>query len=367
MNTTALDVSVVLPTYNEAKNLPVMIPAIIEALKNANINGEVIVVDDQSPDQTGNVSRLLAKTYAVQTIVRQERGLATAVLTGFNASKASVVVVMDADGSHPVNRLSEMIRPILDGKADITVGSRYMPGGEIDNWPVHRLIISKGASMLTRGITNMSDPTSGFMAIKRELTQTHTYNPVGWKIVLEIVVKTTPARLKEIPISFSDRIHGESKLTLKQNWEYLRHLRRLYAYRYQTLLQFLKFSLVGGSGVLIDMLIVALLKESLDFNIRLCAIFGFLGAVGSNYILNKFWTFKANNHQDFRKFVTFIGICSIGLSARIMVIHVLDSMYGTLLHYQLINLAGIVMASAINFWGSKRLVFSPRRPKTPLS
>ena len=119
--------SIVLPTYNEAASLPHTVPRIIEALQRAGIDGEIIVVDDDSPDGTAQVAHELGAQYPVRVIHRtEERGLATAVLAGFAASHAQVCVVMDADGSHPVEALGPLIAPVRDDEADITVGSRHL-------------------------------------------------------------------------------------------------------------------------------------------------------------------------------------------------------------------------------------------------
>ncbi len=141
---------------------------------------------------------------------------------------------MDADGSHPVEKLPEMIRPILDDRADLTVGSRHVTDGGIGQWPLHRRIVSKAAAMMTLGLTKMSDPTSGFMAIRRTFLQGLDLNPVGWKIVLEIVVKARTDRLIEVPFTFNDRELGESKMSLKEQWNYIKHLCRLYKFKMLT-------------------------------------------------------------------------------------------------------------------------------------
>ena len=227
-----LQVSVVVPTYCEAENLPVLVPSIWAALQAAGLRGEVIVVDDDSPDGTGDVARQLGRTYPVRVAVRRgERGLATAVLAGFAMSDALVVVVMDADGSHPVERLDDLIRPVLEDVADIVVGSRRLPGGAVQDWPWHRRLASWVAGLLSRNLTELSDPTTGFMAMRRSLLSQLDLDPVGWKIVLEVVFKARGARLLEVPITFLDRRSGKSKLSWSAQVDFVRHLIRLYRQR----------------------------------------------------------------------------------------------------------------------------------------
>jgi dolichol-phosphate mannosyltransferase len=227
-----LEVSVVLPTYREAETLPVVVPRICAALEAAGFRGEVIVVDDDSPDGTGDIARELGRAHPVRVLTRRgERGLAAAVLAGFAASDARVVVVMDADGSHPVERLDDLVRPVLDDAVDVVVGSRRIPGGAAEKWPWHRRLVSRVAGLLSQGLTELSDPTSGFMAVRRTLLAELELDPVGWKIVLEVVFKARGARLREVPITFSDRQLGESKLGWAVQAEFLRHLIRLHRYR----------------------------------------------------------------------------------------------------------------------------------------
>jgi len=225
-------ISVILPTYNEAPNIRRIVCAVTEIFRDEAIRGEVIVVDDNSPDGTARIAAELAGSCPVRVHVRTSgRGLARSIIEGFGLAQGEICVVMDADLSHPVEKIPDMIKPILEGTCDITVGSRYIDGGGNVDWPWFRRMISRGAALLARGVTALSDPTSGFMAVKKSLLQGVALDPLGWKIVLEVVVKTN-ARVLEIPIVFTDRELGESKLGLRAQVDYLRHLGRLYAYRY---------------------------------------------------------------------------------------------------------------------------------------
>ncbi len=232
-------VSIILPTYNEAENLKIIIPLIFDVLATNDLKGEVIVVDDNSPDGTAEVASSMKKDYPLQVHVRKnERGLSTAVMKGFELSKGSICVVMDADLSHPVKKLPEMIKPIYQGETELTIGSRYIEGGCAENWPFLRKFISIGAGLLSKGVVNLSDPTSGFMAFNKSILKNVKLDPVGWKIVLEVIVKADPHFI-EIPIIFRDRIKGESKLNLKAQFEYLHHLCRLYSFKLKKNIKYL--------------------------------------------------------------------------------------------------------------------------------
>jgi dolichol-phosphate mannosyltransferase len=232
-------VSVVLPTFNEIESLRVIIPRIFDTLRQANIQGEIIVVDDNSPDGTAAMAQTLAEGNPMLRVLKREneRGLATAVLAGFAMARSPVLVVMDADGSHPVEALPGMVETIASDRADIVVGSRHVPGGGSRDWPWFSRLKSRLAGSVARGLSGMTDPTTGFMAVRRDLVEKLELDPVGWKIVLEVVVKAGAARLAEVPIVFDDRELGSSKQSLHVAAQYLAHCLRLYHYR-----------LKGGTG-----------------------------------------------------------------------------------------------------------------------
>ncbi len=238
-------ISVIIPTYREAENLRLILPRVFHVLEQAGMEGEVIVVDDDSPDGTAETVRELARDYPVRVHVRRdERGLATAVMKGFELAGGDIVVVMDADLSHPGEKIPEMVRPILEDRCDITVGSRYVSGGGCDHWPLSRKLISRSSGLMARGVTKLSDPTSGFMAVRKAVLDKTVLDPVGWKIVLEVVVKTGQ-RVEEVPIVFADREKGQSKLNLRVQAEYMAHLMRLYHFRYRSLFEFVKFCITA--------------------------------------------------------------------------------------------------------------------------
>jgi dolichol-phosphate mannosyltransferase len=267
---------------------------------------------------------------------------------------------MDADLSHPVDKIPDMIKPIIEKRCDATVGTRYIEGGGKDKWPLIREIISKGAGFLAKGVTTLSDPTSGFLAIKKSMVETAKLNPIGWKIVLEVIVKANP-RIIEIPIIFTDRFKGESKLTFKVYIQYLRHLWQLYNYKYPITNQLLKFSLVGFSGLIIDTLILMGLVEQLSFDPRFASIFAFSGALSWNYLFNRIWTFKAGERVNIvYSYLSFVTVCLLGLGIRIVTMHILivNAGMGQGRWYICASIIGIALATISNFLGSKYVAFS---------
>jgi dolichol-phosphate mannosyltransferase len=354
-------ISIILPTYNEIDNIKIIIPKIAEILDKEGLKWEIIVVDDNSPDGTASLAEGFSERYPVKVFVRKlDRGLSKSVIKGFELSEGDICLVMDADLSHPIEKIPEMVKPIILNECDATVGSRNIPGGGSAEWPLFRRTISKIAGYMARGVISMSDPTSGFMAIRKGILDNIDIDPLGWKIVLEVIVKSQP-RIKEIPIMFSERKMGKSKLGIKAQLDYLHHLWRLYSFKYPGITQFIKFCLVGTSGIFIDTAVLICLVELAFFDPRLAAIFAFTAAVSWNYFLNRIWTFNyAAGTKISHTYIAFVIICMIGLGIRIGVMHLLIEYVGMDERpwYILASLLGIAAAMIFNFLGSKHLVFS---------
>ena len=354
-------ISVILPTYNEAENIRVIVPALSKVFEEENLEGEVIIVDDNSPDGTAEVAEGMMGRYPLRVHVRtKDRGLSRAVIKGFELAEGEICVVMDADMSHPVEKLPAMVRPIREERCDVTVGSRYIPGGGCETWPLFRRIISKGAGFLARGVTPLTDPTSGFMALRKGILTGAALDPTGWKIVLEVSVKTG-ARIREVPIVFKDRMEGESKLGFKAQIDYIRHLWSLYCYKYPGLAQFVKFCLVGLSGVFVDTLVLVAFVSLMSLDPRIAAIFAFAGAVSWNYIFDRLWTFESGRHTRIpHSYLIFVAICLIGLGIRIGIMHALIEYaeMGRSPWYVAASLIGILAATVFNFIGSKYIAFA---------
>ena len=227
-------ISIIVPTFQESANLRLLTGRIFTALQAASLSGELIIVDDDSRDGTDAVVDELAKTYPIRLVVRQnERGLSGAVLRGFEESRGDTLLVMDADLSHPPERIPAVVAPIRDGTADFVIGSRYVKGGKTVHWGWLRKLNSLVATWLAFPLARVRDPMAGFFSLRRKTwKQADRLNPIGYKIGLELLVKGRCRRVVEVPIEFSDRLHGQSKLTMRQQYLYLVHLARLYRYRF---------------------------------------------------------------------------------------------------------------------------------------
>ena len=224
-------VSVIVPTLREVLNLPPLLRRIAEVRAGHDLDLDVWVMDDDSRDGSADAVAQLELSW-VQFVARShDHGLARAALDGMRRARRDVVLIMDADLSHPPEAIVAMLRELQRG-ARAVIGSRYIEGGSTDaQWGWARWINSRIATLLARPLTDLADPMAGLFAMWRRDLDGAELDPVGYKIVLELIVKCGLSDVHEIPIHFVERRLGASKLTLRQQLLYLAHLRRLYAFR----------------------------------------------------------------------------------------------------------------------------------------
>jgi dolichol-phosphate mannosyltransferase len=219
------------PTFQEAANAPQLIARIAAVCSAANIAPELIIVDDDSRDGIDHIAPRAAPWARV--IVRTgQRGLASAALLGMHSAAHDTIIVMDADLSHPPEAIPALLAA-LDSGAEIAVASRFAPGGSTDaEWTPARRVNSAIATLLARPFTRLRDPMSGFFALSTPvLRRAGHLDPIGYKIALEIIVRARCTRIAEVPIHFTERRAGHSKLSIRVRLEYLRHLLRLAIFR----------------------------------------------------------------------------------------------------------------------------------------
>ncbi len=231
-----VDLSIIVPTYQEAENIKSLITRIAAALSGTRLTYEIIIVDDNSQDGSEQiVAELAAEGYPVGIITRiDERGLSSAVIRGFQEARGHVLVCMDADLSHPPEAIPRLLAALGEPQVTFALGSRYVPGASSDeDWGLYRWLNSKFATLLARPLTRVKDPMSGFFALPREVfEQAAPLNPIGYKIGLELLVKCNCRQVREIPIHFADRRAGQSKLCFKEQLNYIRHIKRLLDFEY---------------------------------------------------------------------------------------------------------------------------------------
>jgi dolichol-phosphate mannosyltransferase len=223
------DVSVVVPTYNEALGIEKLIAALTDVFKANGINGEIVIVDDNSPDGTGALVDSLAARYPARCVHRAGKlGLSSAVIDGWATCTSPIIGVMDGDFSHDPAIVPKLVKAIQNGECELAIGSRYITGGGITNWPWRRRITSRVAIALARPLTPVKDITSGFLFFKRSVIDGVTLDPIGFKIGLEVILKGKYKTVKEIPYVFTDRTAGTSKLNSGEIVNYLKQLSKMY-------------------------------------------------------------------------------------------------------------------------------------------
>jgi dolichol-phosphate mannosyltransferase len=343
--------TVIVPTYNESDNLPTLVERISAALPAS----EIVVVDDASRDGTAVVARELARRFPVRVVERfDERGLSTAVLRGMQEARTDLCVVMDADLSHPPEAIPKLVKAVQDG-ADVAVGSRYVPGGDIDEWPLFRRLASKAGTLLARPLTPVGDPMAGFFCLRKSLIAEIPLKPRGFKILLEILARTGTKNTVELPIHFEDRTAGASKFSSKERREFLRQVWTLYRDLNAWPLRLAKFLVTGALGILPDVAVLNLVVRALGGTPTQGAVAGWFVAMTGNYALNRVWTFRARQLPLLSSYLKYALGVLLGLGVKVAIMKAMPSW-----HYNLSNVAGIVVGTVFNYLASQLWAFARR-------
>ena len=232
-NNQVIDLSIILPTYNESLTIEKMLDAIVAAVP-PKINTEILVIDDDSPDGTSKiVDSYIQKSKRIISFRihtrKNKRGLSSAVIDGISLACGKFVLVMDSDFSHPPQMISTMYYELVNNDLDIVVGSRYVKGGKYEEWPLTRKLISKignGLAGLCLGL-DVKDSMTGLFALKKDLIKNLSFEAIGYKILLEILVKTKGAKVKEVPFVCINRQEGSSKFSFSIINDYFKLLKIL--------------------------------------------------------------------------------------------------------------------------------------------
>ena len=211
------NVSVIIPTYNERENIKKLIPNIEKLLLHEDINGEIIIIDDNSPDGTGKLAEALSKKYKnIRVIHRNKKeGVGSARRLGFSLASNPVIISMEGDNTHNPEYIPKFLQEIEKG-ADLVIGSRYLKESKIVNWPLKRRIISKVANFISRFFagTGITDVTNGYRAFTKKLFNRLKIDSSGYPYNMEFACEAYSKgfKISEIPIVFIDREKGTSKL-----------------------------------------------------------------------------------------------------------------------------------------------------------
>jgi dolichol-phosphate mannosyltransferase len=348
-----MKLSIVTPTYNERDNLPTLVQQLDAALKE--ISFELIIVDDDSPDKTWELAQKMKKEYPFIEVIHRvgEKDLSTAVMEGFKKSSGDALVVMDADLQHPPHKIVDMFNKIIDG-ADIVIGSRYSSGGEIEEWGLARRLYSKFATFLAHifipksRVTN--DPLSGFFVLRKNVIEDSKLNPTGYKILLEILAKSSYKRVEEEPITFRKREMGKSGLNIGVLKKFIFHVLHL-SWQTKEIHRMAKFAFVGGIGVIVNLGILWTLTDGAGVYYLLSAIVSIEASIISNFLLNDLWTFRDRKEEGAKKWaqrlVKFNIISLPAFPMQLVVMGVLNEIFGV--YYMLAAFIGILSVFIWNF------------------
>ena len=374
-------ISIIIPTYNESENIIQVLKSIGEHIPKDTAT-EAIVVDDNSPDGTGKVvedyinDRQNEAGYTIDIIHRKTKsGLSSAILEGIQHSSGETVVVMDSDFSHPPKIIPQLVEEIKVSKYDIVIASRYTEGGEVNGWSTKRKLISKTAKGIAKaGLgVNESDPMSGFFAFNRNILEGIKFDAIGYKMLLEILVKTKGAKVKEIPYTFTNRVYGSSKLDSSTMLDYVRAVWKLYRYGHKaknnetrTSVRFIskagRFYTVGASGLLVNYLVSLLFVDTIiNFWYIHATIIGIIVSMSSNFILNKIWTFEDRNFEakkTLAQYGKFVGFSSLGALIQLGMVYVLVDNYQFV--YSIALILAVIIAASSNFIFNKKWTFKEK-------
>lgn len=397
--------SIIIPTYNESENILKLIDAIKGNIPS-NINTEIIVVDDNSPDQTGKIvenyihkntatdsslqeqfhSKIDNQNCVVRVIHRKDKtGLIAAILEGIESSNGENILIMDADFSHPPETIPRIVEELRKDPNCIVVGSRYISRGSIVGWPYKRRVISRGAAKIARHglkVRNVADPMSGFFAFPRHVIKNIKFDTKGFKILLEILVKSRDIRVKEVPYTFHDRKSGQSKMNFNVILDYAGAVWQLYRYGQKSkrpiqkkeekrksvlfLSKASRFYTVAASGLLINYLVSFMLADNVANSVKSLSnlwylqatLIGIIISITSNFFLNKIWTFEDKDLsavKTLKQYCSFAGISAVAATIQLLLLYLLVVEYG--LQYRVSLILAIAIASISTFLLNKKWTF----------
>lgn len=346
------DISVIVPTFNERDNLPEILTRIHTAL-NGRVPFEMIVVDDDSPDLTWQLAHDLRQTFPQLRVLRriEKKGLSSAVVDGFLMATGAKLAVIDADLQHDASILPEFSAELE--QHDFVVGSRKADGGGIDGWSKRRRFVSWSATVLANTVlgTYLNDPMSGYFGVRRDVFERilPEINPKGFKILLELIHRAGSRKIKEVGYTFKPRLHGQSKLSTSVVLDFLFGIFSLKFGRYIPV-SFVKFSLVGGLGVVINLVMLKIGLDGLGWPESQAVMAAILVAMVSNYFLNNAFTFKESQLSGLGVIVglfKFAIVSSLGALINYSVTMFLNR--ETMVGIYAAQLAGIAIATIWNY------------------
>jgi len=348
------DLSIVIPTYNEASNIIAIIESINSTLGDV-ASYEIIVVDDNSKDKTWELAEQYADKYKNITCFRRitSKGLSSAVIDGFMISRGKFISVIDADLQHDESILPKMLNYCHNG-ADLAIGSRYCQDGSTGEWGLIRKLISKVATKISQKIGNiyMSDPMSGFFMIRRDvfLNVVDKLNAKGYKILLDIVSQLDASKINmiEVPYTFKKRSRGESKLTPEVVFQLIDFIYLKIVGNYIPI-EYVKFVTVGAIGAVVHFTILYLMHIVFDNNYQNALIIAIEFSLIINYFINNLWTFKEKTHTGLKKIIGLVKFNILSGVGGIISYYISISLFDSGVNWIFASTIGAIVASLWNY------------------
>ena len=359
-----LQLSVVIPTKNEAGNVEPLLARLNVAL--AGIAWEAIFVDDNSTDGTPELLTRIAQGDRRVRLIRRigRRGLSSAVVEGALASTTPIIAVIDADLQHDEKILPDLYRAIADGGHELAIGTRYAANGSTGDWAEDRLKISRFATALASPIlkTRLSDPMSGFFAVRRDvlLDAAPRLSTIGYKILLDLVASyPRPLKVAEVGYTFGTRQHGESKLDEMVALEYLELLLDKAIGRFVPV-KLVQFGAIGLLGVGVHLALLYLALNMVGASFSTSQAVAVVGAMTFNFALNNKFTYRDRQLKGLAwvgGLFSFYLVCSLGAVANVGI--------GSLVYEQfhgwwIAGIAGAIVGSVWNYVASGWLTWTKR-------
>ncbi|MET9636058.1 glycosyltransferase family 2 protein [Streptomyces virginiae] len=365
-------VTLIIPTFNEAGNIAELLRRLGRALPG-DLPCEVLFVDDSTDDTPAVIEKAAADhAFPVSVLHREtpEGGLGGAVVAGIARADTDWIVVMDADLQHPPHLVPELVGEGERTGADLVVASRYTSGGSRAGLAgSYRVAVSRGATWLTRGLfpralRGISDPMSGFFAMRRSTVTAQALQPLGYKILLELAVRCRPARVAEVPFVFQERFAGESKSTAREGMRFLAHLASLRSAA--PLARMIGFGLIGLTGFVPNLAALWLLTGA-GMHYLPAEIVANQAGVLWNFVLIEVLLFRERRrHRHWADRVgRFALLANADLLLRIPLIAVFVGRLG--LGVLPATALALVTTFVLRFAATEALVYLPRRRTSPLT
>ena len=356
-------ISVVVPTLDEAENIDLLLSSVLSQ-SAADMILEVLVADGGSTDGTRDRVRAWEARAPVRLVCGDgTQGLAGDVLQAAQSATGTIIVVMDADLSHPVEQIHDLVQPIITGTSDMVVGSRYVAGGATPDWPGSRRLLSRLGGALAWPLCDLRDPMSGFFAVRKERLLAVDPEAIGFKIGLEIIAEGGgDLRLTEVPIVFRDRVRGKSKIGWGQMMSFARRLLVLSGGAV-SLGNATRFAGVGLVGLAFDLIMFQLLIEA-GIGLGAAHATSFFAATIINYVLNSRWAFAGDvRERDWKRWFRFVTVCLLAFALRGGVLAGAIEILGW--PAQAAIVLGVGAAAIVNYLGNAFFVFPSLNPRVP--